>query len=183
MFEGWCVGTPAEPAAALAEPVNALERDEDPDGTWRRFCNDALAFCPTASGVHPYPMLDLAEEDPEAAAARFSALNLLRRVKSPQAIVATCAQALLQPSPDPDRTEALSQTVAVGESPGLEAFVGWVCMHFPVSLKIEELQGMDDTAAGALVANKVKANRRAARWLERLAGVFLIAFGIRLGSN
>ena len=24
-------------------PVNALERDEDPDGTWRRYCNDALA--------------------------------------------------------------------------------------------------------------------------------------------
>ena len=43
VFEGWCVGTPAEPVAALAEPVNALERDEDPDGTWRRFCNDALA--------------------------------------------------------------------------------------------------------------------------------------------
>ncbi len=30
------------------------------------------------------------------------------------------------------------------------------------------------------VAAKVKANRQAARWLERLAGVFLIAFGIRL---
>ncbi len=38
----------------------------------------------------------------------------------------------------------------------LEAFVGWVCMHFPVSLKIEELQGMNDTAAGSLVAAKVK---------------------------
>ena len=49
VFEGWCIGTPAEPAAALAEPVNALERDEDPDGTWRRFCNDALA--------HEYPAL------------------------------------------------------------------------------------------------------------------------------
>ena len=33
------------------------------------------------------------------------------------------------------------------------------------------------------VAHRVKANRRAARWLERLAGVFLIGFGIRLGSN
>src|SRR5690606_35182458 len=30
------------PDAALAEPVNALERDEDPDGRWRRWCNDAL---------------------------------------------------------------------------------------------------------------------------------------------
>ena len=33
------------------------------------------------------------------------------------------------------------------------------------------------------VAQKVKANRRAARWLERCAGLFLVGFGIRLGSN
>ena len=33
------------------------------------------------------------------------------------------------------------------------------------------------------VALKVRAHRRAARWLERLAGVFLIVFGIRLGTN
>ncbi len=33
------------------------------------------------------------------------------------------------------------------------------------------------------VAQKVKAHRRLARWLERLAGVFLVGFGIRLGSN
>ena len=33
------------------------------------------------------------------------------------------------------------------------------------------------------VAQKVKANRRVARWLERMAGVFLVGFGIRLGSN
>ncbi len=33
------------------------------------------------------------------------------------------------------------------------------------------------------VARKFRANRRAARWLERTAGVFLVGFGIRLGSN
>jgi D-glycerate 3-kinase len=27
----------------LAEPVNALERDEDPGGVWRAFANTALA--------------------------------------------------------------------------------------------------------------------------------------------
>ena len=43
VFEGWCVGATAEADAALVAPVNALERDEDPDGTWRRWCNDALA--------------------------------------------------------------------------------------------------------------------------------------------
>lgn len=42
VLEGWCLGVPAEADQALAEPLNALERDEDPDGTWRRWCNDAL---------------------------------------------------------------------------------------------------------------------------------------------
>jgi len=36
--------------------------------------------------------------------------------------------------------------------------------------------------AGA-VSSKVKAHKRFARWLERLAGVFLVGFGIRLASN
>ena len=43
IFEGWCVGARPEPEAALAEPVNALERDEDRDGRWRRFVHAALA--------------------------------------------------------------------------------------------------------------------------------------------
>ena len=43
LFEGWCVGVPAQAASALAAPVNALERDEDADGVWRRAVNDALA--------------------------------------------------------------------------------------------------------------------------------------------
>ncbi len=42
VFEGWCLKVPAQTATALRRPVNALERDEDPDGVWRRFCNDAL---------------------------------------------------------------------------------------------------------------------------------------------
>lgn len=43
LFEGWCVGTPPETATRLVEPLNALERDEDAAGTWRRWCNAALA--------------------------------------------------------------------------------------------------------------------------------------------
>lgn len=43
LLEGWCVGARAQPAAMLAAPVNALERDEDPDGAWRGFANAALA--------------------------------------------------------------------------------------------------------------------------------------------
>lgn len=43
LFEGWFQKVPAQSPEALAEPVNALERDEDPHGTWRTWCNDALA--------------------------------------------------------------------------------------------------------------------------------------------
>lgn len=42
LFEGWCVGATAEAAPALAEPINTLERDEDADGRWRHYCNEAL---------------------------------------------------------------------------------------------------------------------------------------------
>lgn len=42
ILEGWCVGSePANPESLL-EPINTLERDEDEDGTWRRFVNDSL---------------------------------------------------------------------------------------------------------------------------------------------
>lgn len=43
IFEGWFLRVPPQQAAALVKPVNALERDEDADGAWRRYCNDALA--------------------------------------------------------------------------------------------------------------------------------------------
>jgi len=42
VLEGWCVGARPQSDAELARPVNALERDEDPDGRWRRYVNDAL---------------------------------------------------------------------------------------------------------------------------------------------
>jgi D-glycerate 3-kinase len=42
ILEGWCVGALPQPAAQLAEPVNALECDEDPDGRWRGYVNAAL---------------------------------------------------------------------------------------------------------------------------------------------
>ncbi len=43
IFEGWCVGARAQDDAALLTPVNALEAERDPDVTWRRFVNLALA--------------------------------------------------------------------------------------------------------------------------------------------
>lgn len=42
VFEGWCVGAAPQQPAALCVPVNALERDEDPQGLWRAYVNRAL---------------------------------------------------------------------------------------------------------------------------------------------
>ena len=42
VFEGWFLKVPAEDTAALREPLNALERDADPRGIWRTYCNHAL---------------------------------------------------------------------------------------------------------------------------------------------
>ncbi|HEY4031753.1 MAG TPA: kinase [Caulobacteraceae bacterium] len=43
LLEGWCVGAAPQAEAALLDPVNALERDEDAGGTWRRYVNQRLA--------------------------------------------------------------------------------------------------------------------------------------------
>ncbi|HEY0436234.1 MAG TPA: kinase [Phenylobacterium sp.] len=42
LLEGWCVGAVSQGEAALVEPVNDLERDEDPDAVWRTWVNDQL---------------------------------------------------------------------------------------------------------------------------------------------
>lgn len=42
LFEGWCVGAVPQSDEALIEPVNRLEREEDPDGVWRRTVNERL---------------------------------------------------------------------------------------------------------------------------------------------
>lgn len=43
IFEGWCVDAAPEKKAALAEPINDLEKREDAGGQWRRYVNKALA--------------------------------------------------------------------------------------------------------------------------------------------
>jgi len=42
ILEGWCVGAVAQGLAALREPINDLERDEDPKGIWRGYVNEQL---------------------------------------------------------------------------------------------------------------------------------------------
>ena len=43
VVEGWCVGARSVDEAALVAPCNALEREKDPDGRWRRHVNEQLA--------------------------------------------------------------------------------------------------------------------------------------------
>ena len=43
LVEGWCLGAEPQSETALAEPINALEASEDPDGSWRHYVNEQLA--------------------------------------------------------------------------------------------------------------------------------------------
>lgn len=43
LIDGWLLGARRQADAELEAPVNALERDEDPDGVWRRAANRFLA--------------------------------------------------------------------------------------------------------------------------------------------
>lgn len=43
IFEGWCVGLPAQNAQDLHPAMNALEAHDDPAGIWRNYANAQLA--------------------------------------------------------------------------------------------------------------------------------------------
>ncbi|HEY4092490.1 MAG TPA: kinase [Luteibacter sp.] len=58
ILEGWCLGVTAQDQPALDTPVNALERDEDADGTWRRWVNGQLrAYQPLWRAIHALVVL------------------------------------------------------------------------------------------------------------------------------
>lgn len=42
VLEGWCLGVRAQPEDMLQQPINTLERDEDPQGVWRSWVNDQI---------------------------------------------------------------------------------------------------------------------------------------------
>ena len=42
ILEGWAIGLRPQTQAALEEPVNSMEREEDPDGGWRHWVNKQL---------------------------------------------------------------------------------------------------------------------------------------------
>ncbi|MDN4501124.1 kinase [Alteromonadaceae bacterium BrNp21-10] len=39
IFEGWCWGVPAQDESNLSEPINELERKQDPQSIWRQYVN------------------------------------------------------------------------------------------------------------------------------------------------
>jgi len=43
LIDAWCLAALPQDEAALAAPINALERDHDPDGRWRRAVNAFVA--------------------------------------------------------------------------------------------------------------------------------------------
>ena len=43
LFEGWCVLSPPQEDEALVEPINQLEKEEDPNTEWRRYANLKLS--------------------------------------------------------------------------------------------------------------------------------------------
>jgi D-glycerate 3-kinase len=42
LFDGWFLKAPAQSAQELVAPINAVEAQEDKQGVWRTYCNDAL---------------------------------------------------------------------------------------------------------------------------------------------
>jgi D-glycerate 3-kinase len=42
VLEGWCLGVRAQPEIMLQDPINRLEREEDPQGVWRRWVNEQI---------------------------------------------------------------------------------------------------------------------------------------------
>ena len=130
-------GAATPPGAAAAALAVALARDPERSCVLavlpgprelEAFAADAAAFLARGDALRVFPMLSLADEDAAATAARLSVLGLLERgrERAPRALVATCAQAMLQPSPDPDLTERLSRHLAPGGGPGPEALVAWL---------------------------------------------------------
>ena len=139
-------GAPEPPGAGAAALAAALRREAE--------CTAVLAVAPGPAQLESlaadlrammradeplrmFPMLDLAEDDPVAAAARLAVLSALSpapagggkggaRPPAPKLLVATCVQALMQPSPDPARTEKMSLRLAPGGGPGPEALRAWL---------------------------------------------------------
>jgi D-glycerate 3-kinase len=59
LLEGWCLGALPQSSEALSQPLNQLERNEDPDARWRQYSNAVLEsqFLPIYALVDQWIML------------------------------------------------------------------------------------------------------------------------------
>lgn len=86
ILEGWCLGVTPQPPKALATPINALERDEDPDGRWRAYANRRLVdYLPLWTGADNRALLQSADWR-HVTRQRDRAEQALRRRHAPQAM-------------------------------------------------------------------------------------------------
>lgn len=64
ILEGWCVGSRPQREEQLLEPINVLERQEDPGGRWRHFANQSLYnYQPLFRRLHKLIMLKAPDFD------------------------------------------------------------------------------------------------------------------------
>ena len=96
ILEGWCIGVPPQDAAALAKPVNPLERDEDRDARWRTWVNAQLArhYVPLWRRLDRLVMLQ-APAYAVVARWRDEQERALRRRKAPRALSAAALRRFL----------------------------------------------------------------------------------------
>ena len=96
ILEGWCIGVPPQDAAALLEPVNQLERDEDRDARWRTWVNSQLArhYVPLWQRLERLVMLQ-APAYAIVARWRDEQERALRRRNAPRALSATALRRFL----------------------------------------------------------------------------------------
>ena len=139
-LEGVRVAAASEPPGAASAALAAALRRDPARGVvlavvpgpvrLEAFAADAAAFLPAGDSLRVFPMLSPAGEDPEAAAARLAVFRLLtperKGARPAPMLLATCAQALLQPSPDPAAVDAASLHLAPGARADRDETVAWL---------------------------------------------------------
>lgn len=125
ILEGWFVGVPPQTDAALDAPINALEREEDRSGAWRRAVNAALAGdyqrvfagldclvmlqAPSFAQVYEWRSLQeekLRQRSPEGASGIMSEAQLQRFIQHFERLTRHCLAALPRQA---DRVYTLDQ--------------------------------------------------------------------------
>jgi D-glycerate 3-kinase len=108
--EGWCWGAIPEDATRLAEPINEMEAEHDPDGIWRQYVNQQLAG--------DYQSLFNAD------------VHVFLRVPSMEAVYRWRLQQE-QGLPHPDRRNAMDQAAITKFVGNFERITRWMLEEMP----------------------------------------------------